>query len=548
MGVVDCGGLFSGARVDVCGDPQCATTLITFDVDGTEGASTEALPEGLVYWRVHSLPELDGRSSRSPIWPLWVGDLVENSGTAWGSRLDVNRDGAPDMIVGACAFGEGGSGCAKRALVYHGSANGFPLAANTVIDAPQGGDQFGFAVGNAGDVNGDGFGDVIVGDFMANHAYVYHGGKNGVFPEAKTVLHFQGVVELLGAWFGFSVASAGDVNHDGYADVIVSAVFDGLGIVYAGSPEGVIPDPLYILGGFVQGSVFSASTACDLNADTYADVVVGSAGTNEVFVYYGSQDGLADVPAEKFTGSCDCSACLDAPEACLEGTVGTCSGSPDEACTAKWKSLYATLFDSEGNPASGVICAPKGVAQACMGGKSGTFGIDVACAGDTNGDGFADLVVGAPENDIAYLYLGSAQGLAADESPGLVHEAIILGGNADAGLSVAAGGDLNGDGYSDVLSGGGGETLVFLGSETGPSGNPDHTVSMDETSFGNSVISLGDLNGDGFGECAVGAPGPMKAYIYEGKSLITEMVLGLEISGAESDKGFGFCIASGLGF
>ena len=135
-----------------------------------------------------------------------------------------------------------------------------------------------------------------------------------------------------------------------------------------------------------------------------------------------------------------------------------------------------------------------------------------------------------------------------DAEPTLVHAPIILAGDADTGLSVAAAGDLNGDGYSEVISGGGGATLIYLGGELGPSGSPDHTLSMDETSFGNSVISVGDLNGDGLGECAVGAPGPMKAYIYEGKATVTEMALDLEISGTDNDNGFGFCIASGLGF
>jgi len=535
-------------RVEVCADAECTTVLASFNAEGGEGAIQEDLPEGLVYWRAHSSPEMDGKSSRSATWPLWVGDVVDGPGTAWGNRLDVNRDGASDLIVGACAFGGGGSGCGKRALVYHGGVDGMSVEPSTLIEAPDGGDHFGFAVGNAGDVNGDGFGDVIIGDFMGNHAYVYHGGVNGVFPEPKAVLHFEGVVELLGAWFGFSVSGAGDVNNDGFADVIVSAVFDGLGIVYQGSADGVIPDPLYILGGFVQGSVFSASTACDLNADTYADVVVGSAGTNEVFVYYGSADGLVDSPGENFNGSCDCEACLADPVACGAGTLGSCSGNPDDSCTANQLNLFSILFDAEGQVSAGVICAAKGVPQACVGGKSGTFGISVGCAGDTNGDGFADLVVGAPENNIAFLYLGSAEGLISENDPSLMHDPIILSGNADTGLSVAGAGDLNGDGYSEVISGGGGASLIYLGAEGGPSGVADHTLSMEDTSFGNSVVSVGDVNGDGYGECAVGAPGPMKTYLYEGKENVTEMALDLEISGTDSDNGFGFCIASGLGF
>ena len=132
---------------------------------------------------------------------------------------DVNGDGYADVIVGAGGY----SSNTGRAYVYHGGPSG--LSASPAFTATgEGPDNFfGVAVAGAGDVNGDGYADVIVGacgySSYTGRAYVYHGGPGGLSASPA----FSATGAATGDGFGFSVAGAGDVNGDGYADVIVGA-------------------------------------------------------------------------------------------------------------------------------------------------------------------------------------------------------------------------------------------------------------------------------------------------------------------------------------
>ena len=139
---------------------------------------------------------------------------------------DVNGDGFADVIVGASGY-DNGQTDEGRAFVYHGSAAGLATTAAWTAESDQANARFGSSVATAGDVNGDGFSDVIVGAYAYDNgqtdegrAFVYHGLGGGLSqrpppgPRSRT---------RLGAEFGFSVATAGDVNGDGYSDVIVGA-------------------------------------------------------------------------------------------------------------------------------------------------------------------------------------------------------------------------------------------------------------------------------------------------------------------------------------
>src|SRR5439155_20744300 len=146
------------------------------------------------------------------------------------------------------------------------------------------------------------------------------------------------------------------------------------------------------------------------------------------------------------------------------------------------------------------------------------FGAAVGTAGDTNGDGYADVVVGAPLYDNgqtdegrAFVYLGSASGPASTAA----WTAESDQASAAFGSSLAAAGDVNGDGYADVIVGaynfnngdrGEGQAYLYLGSATGPSLAPDWTVDSNQrdAALGFSVAAAGDVNGDGFGDVIVG--------------------------------------------
>ncbi|MBK8381484.1 MAG: FG-GAP repeat protein [Ignavibacteria bacterium] len=135
----------------------------------------------------------------------------------------MNGDGYSDVIVGA-PFNNAGGTDAGRAYIYFGGS-AMNNVADLIMTGEAAGDQFGSSVSSAGDVNGDGYSDVIVGAILndaggtgAGRAYIYFGGSS-----MNNVADLIMTGEAGSDQFGVSVSSAGDVNGDGYSDVIVGA-------------------------------------------------------------------------------------------------------------------------------------------------------------------------------------------------------------------------------------------------------------------------------------------------------------------------------------
>jgi hypothetical protein len=269
------------ATVDLCVDRACATPIgVPTTVTGTSYAPTTDLPIGVVYWRVHPFKET---AVVSPTWQFSVGALTAPVDTSWGTTLDVNGDGYADLVVGA----SGAKKDAGRVYVYAGSPAGLSAAPSWTLTGPAGENgYFGTSVASAGDVNGDGYADLIVGAYgvstFAGAAYVYLGGPTGLAKKPATRLSDPSAMPR---YFGYSVASAGDVNGDGYADIIVGAYNDsidtGNAYVYFGSATGIpttpattLPDPAGPGGDFGC----SVASAGDINGDGFADLVVGAYG------------------------------------------------------------------------------------------------------------------------------------------------------------------------------------------------------------------------------------------------------------------------------
>jgi hypothetical protein len=335
---------------------------------------------------------------------------------------DLNGDGSSDFIVGAERY-DGGQTDEGMALIYLGHPDGLSPTHWWSKESDQTGARFGYAVATAGDVNGDGYADVVVGAPNYDHpendeggAWVYQGSLGGV----HTVPDFFAQSDQAGANLGVSVAFAGDVNGDGFSDVIVgargynsSAIGEGIALVWYGSADGI--------NGGANGT--------PSNADWHAE-------SNETSAFLGSSVATAgDVNGD---GNADV-------------IVGGYQYGPDEQGAA-W-----VWLGSDHGLNGGVPGAPANADWAATGGSAAAhLGLSVSTAGDVNGDGYADVIVGAPhhthgsaEEGAAYLYLGSADGL------------LDAWDNADEGdapyawfgASVACAGDVNGDGYADVVVG-----------------------------------------------------------------------------------------------
>jgi len=317
------------------------------------------------------------------------------------------------------------------------------------------GDLLGFSVASAGDVNNDGYDDFIIGAPKAGG--LYNPGRAYVFSglTGDTLYVFIGETDFDS--FGISVSEAGDVNNDGFGDVIIGANTYGFGGVFPGKAyifSGKTGSTLYEFTGEADGDRFGSSVASagDVNYDGFDDIIVGA---------WRNDGGSIEV-----------------------GRAYVFSGQTGDT-------LY--VFTGEG--------------------PFDNFGRSVASAGDVNNDGFDDLIVGAYRNDAGGENAGRAyvfSGLNGDTIHVFTGEASF-----DAfGYSVASAGDLNNDGFDDLIVG------AYLSSASGPkagrvyvfSGQTGDTIYVfsGEThsdGFGYSVASAGDVNNDSISDVIVGAIG-----------------------------------------
>ncbi len=460
-------------------------------------------------------------------------------GASVATAGDVNGDGYSDVIVGAPNF-DNGQTDEGRAFVYLGTPAGPSTTFTWSAESNIANAAFGQSVATAGDVNGDGYSDVIVGapvgltiiGDLRGRAHVFLGSATGLSTTAAwTVVSDQDF-----ASFGWSVASAGDVNGDGYSDVIVGALQydhgqndEGRAYVYLGSASGLSSSAAWVTESDQPNARYggSVATAGDADRDGYSDVIVGAPlydglgeDSGRAWVYLGSGTGLATTAIWTMSG-------VNAGD--QFGTSVATAGDTDSGGFSD-VIIGAPGFDSAPMSNNGIAYVYSGTIIAGTAGhpwiaigtaNGGEFGHAVATAGDVNGDGFADVVIGAPLFDSfgiggrAYLFLGSLSGPRPD------YEWTSSLGQASAlyGSSVATAGDVNGDGYSDILVGAPGfddpldaegTARLYLGSADGPALEEDgRTVSIDSLAshqFGYSVASAGDVNGDGYSDLIVGAP------------------------------------------
>ena len=567
------------AAADADEDNVYQVTVTASDGDGkiTEHAVAITVTDEIDDGRF-TLSMLDGTNG----FTLTGIDQDDDSGHSVSSAGDVNGDGYDDLIIGAHKADPNGTRSGETYVVYGGaSAPGTDgVLALSALDGTNGfiltgidrGDRSGVSVSSAGDVNGDGYDDLIVGARGADpngesgggETYVVYGGASA--PGADGVFDLSALDGTNGFiltgidqsdFSGFSVSSAGDVNGDGYDDLIIGAYGadpngeSGSGetyVVYGGASapgaDGVFDLSAldgtngFILTGIDPDDVSggSVSAAGDVNGDGYDDLIIGArgadpngTGSGETYVVYGgaSVSGANGVLA------------LSA----LDGTNGfTLTGiDPDDES-----------------------------------------GFSVSSAGDVNGDGYGDLIIGAagagPNGEAAsgetYVVYGGASAPGTD---GVLALSALDGTNGftltgidpddRSGRSVSSAGDVNGDGYDDLIIGAhradpngarSGETHVVYGGASAPGtdgvlalsaldGTNGFTltgIDADDQS-GRSVSSAGDVNDDGYDDLIIGARGADpngldsgETYVVYGGATGTESTVPVTAQGTVSADNF----------
>ncbi|MFI5171939.1 MAG: T9SS type A sorting domain-containing protein [Chitinophagales bacterium] len=287
--------------------------------------------------------------------------------------------------------------------------------------------------------------------------------------------------ELTYTAFGWSMSNAGDINGDGFDDMVVTAIDysnppetngeEGKVYIYYGGADGLADDPAWEFESDNDSSVLGfSSDGGDLNGDGYSDLVIGALqltngeyNEGAIFLWYGSEDGLSNA-------------------------------GPD------WTIEYDQVY--------------------------GLVGSGVAMSGDINSDGFNDLFVsakmwdeGEPDEGKTWMFWGSAGG---PVDAGWSWQANQEG--AISGFPVNYAGDVNGDGFDDIIIGANqydsididdGLAVAFYGSVTGLSTTPDWRMSSGQKkcNFGHWVDGAGDVNGDGYDDVVI------SALLYESDSI-----------------------------
>jgi hypothetical protein len=430
------------------------------------------------------------------------------------SSGDMNEDGICDVIIGATAADPPGGTMAGEAYVIYGAdySSGSIIdlnlqPANVTVMGDNATDKFGRAMAS-GDVNADGYNDLIIGAYTAvtpggfdtGKTYVFYG-RSGFTPTIDLAVDSADITiygDSSGDYSGYAVSS-GDVNSDGYDDIIIGAYgTDG--------PGGISCGAAYV----IYGGNYASGTIIDLDI-TPADITIYG---DDVGDNFGRTVASGDINNDGFSDVIAGATWANAPAGSNEGAAYVIFG---------FDYMPGTIIDLNSESANLAIY-----------GENSTDYCGLALAtGDVNFDGFDDIIVGAYGADPAgvngagetYVFFGT------DFAPGSVIDLsfesanLTVYGNGTltySGFAVSSG-DINNDGYSDVIIGAyqadpgsrneAGETYAIYGGNYAPGSSIDLssesanlTIMGDDANdrLGRSVYSE-DVNNDGFSDLIIGA-------------------------------------------
>lgn len=457
-------------------------------------------------------------------------------------------------------------------LAYLNSNQGFRINGEVSYD------NSGFSVSGIGDFNGDGLDDIIIGApyadpnidstnrYSAGVSYVVFG-KTAGFADVEltdltaTQRGFKILGEATSDNSGLCVSGAGDVNGDGYDDVIIGAPYAdpngksnaGVSYVIFGKAIGFTDIDLTSLTSTQQGFrvigssrdsiAFSVSGAGDMNGDGYADVIIGNGSQDISYVIFGKASGFSDIDLYTFTSGASGFKILgeaaDDYSGCAVSDAGDVNGDGYADVI-----IGAYLADPKNRNDAGASYVVFGKADVfedinlysvtskqqgfkILGANTGNNnGISVSNAGDVNGDGYDDVIIGTFATDISYIIFGKASGFTdIDLATFTTTQGFKILGDISSdyqnGFSVSGAGDVNGDGYADVIVGAcnirsyaGGSYVIF-----GKANNFEDidiatlTITQGFRIYGSSydrwshslVSGAGDINEDGYDDVIIGA-------------------------------------------